>query len=170
MARFLDSLPSLGRFTSLDAPSTVHSLDDEPCRGDAGSSDDNASISSSAGGAAQQSRVRDVPESNGSVMTLSPPSPRAPADDRGDTSGGRCVFVGGLPGSVCERALVELFGRCGRIEKLLLARQAGGSNASLNYGWVVYEAETGSTRAQAELDGAPLAASRICVRASTRRF
>jgi hypothetical protein len=77
-----------------------------------------------------------------------------------------------LPGSVSERALVELFSRCGRIDSLWIARNAA-SQASLGYGFVVFDAGSGqqaTERAERELDGLLLQQQRICVRVSTRSF
>jgi RNA recognition motif-containing protein len=82
------------------------------------------------------------------------------------------VFVGNLPGSVGERALVELFSRCGRIDSLWIARNAA-SQASLGYGFVVFDAGSGqqaTERAERELNGLLLQQQRICVRVSTRSF
>jgi RNA recognition motif-containing protein len=82
------------------------------------------------------------------------------------------VFVGNLPGDVGERALVELFSRCGRIDSLWIARNAA-NQASLGYGFVVFDARSGqqaTERAEREVNGLMLQQHRICVRVSTRSF
>eukprot|EP00879_Flechtneria_rotunda_P008168 GHRR01008557.1.p1 GENE.GHRR01008557.1~~GHRR01008557.1.p1 ORF type:complete len:301 (+),score=87.97 GHRR01008557.1:272-1174(+) len=84
----------------------------------------------------------------------------------------RGVFVGNLPDTTTERVLVRLFSRCGRIDRLWIARNAS-NQASLGYGFVVFEPCSGSQavlRAQQELDGICLQQQRICVRVSTRSF
>jgi RNA recognition motif-containing protein len=86
--------------------------------------------------------------------------------------GRRGVFVGNLPGDVSERALVELFSRCGPIEKLWIARNAS-NQASLGYGFVVFSAcssQQAIQRAEKELNGKSLQQHPICVRVSTRSF
>lgn len=84
----------------------------------------------------------------------------------------RGVFVGNLPGDVNERALVELFSRCGKIDSLWICRNAA-SQTSLGYGFVVFDAGSGqqaTEHAERELNGMSLQQHRICVRVSTRSF
>eukprot|EP00878_Enallax_costatus_P018668 GHUV01019663.1.p1 GENE.GHUV01019663.1~~GHUV01019663.1.p1 ORF type:complete len:312 (-),score=90.32 GHUV01019663.1:669-1604(-) len=115
-------------------------------------------------------------ESTGSAPTPSllktATDPAAQPASSNGTCSRRGVFVGNLPGGVDERALVELFSPCGRIDKLWIARNAA-NQASLGYGFVVFDASSGHQAAQCAerlLDGTTLQQQHICVRVSTRDF
>ncbi|WIA09017.1 hypothetical protein OEZ85_008431 [Tetradesmus obliquus] len=139
-------------------------------------------------GSAVRSLSFQTAESTGSAPTPSPTTAAAHARSSAGKAAGqhaaagadavaagsarRGVFVGNLPGDVGERALVELFSRCGRIDSLWIARNAA-NQASLGYGFVVFDASSGqqaTERAERELNGLLLQQQRICVRVSTRSF
>lgn len=117
-------------------------------------------------------------ESTGSAPTPSPAKAAVEAADADavpssvSSCSRRGVFVGNLPGDVNERTLVELFSRCGRIDRLWIARNAA-NQASLGYGFVVFDTCGGSQAAklaEQQLDGTSLQQQSICVRVSTRSF
>lgn len=113
-------------------------------------------------------------ESTGSAPTPSLPTTATDYTSEPGISDCRCrgVFVGNLPGDVDERALVKLFSPCGSIDKLWVARNAA-NQASLGYGFVVFDSSSGSQAAQLaerDLHGTYVQQQRICVRVSTRNF
>ena len=71
----------------------------------------------------------------------------------GGGGGSHGVFVGGLPPGATEAVLVALFGACGAIRRLWIARDPRG--ASLRYGYIIF-ADAAAARAALALDGAPL--------------
>lgn len=92
------------------------------------------------------------------------------SSSQGSTKGG--VFVGNLAADVTERMLLELFSICGRAEKLWVARNAT-SKASLGYGFVVFDTNSGPKAAQLaaqQLDGTTVHQKRITVKVSDRDF